>query len=393
MTPPDTIPDAAGREDDRPRLSASRLSLAAACPGSFALTHDDYPNPAAEKGTAIHAFLEGVLAEGLAEPERVRDPEARAVCGRIDPAAVLDVSGARLGGLHVEVPLAYDPATGEAQALPSGGHRDYSAAPEGAVCGTADVVAQWADGDGRGRLLVSDYKTGARAVPAAHENRQLLFLALCAKKAIGRPDDRVAAQIVHVGADGALHPSACEFTGEELDAAEEDLRAVARSVADSRAGSPRFAVGAHCRFCPALARCPAMAGAAQALLAEKDAEISDENVPALWARLQAVESAAKVVRARLTDLVAGGEGPVPLDARRQFKVVESRREKIDPRKAMPLLREAFGEAADDAASVSKTGLRRVAGSDHGRVMADLERAGAVEVTHTESLREVAAGGA
>ncbi len=88
----------------------------------------------------------------------------------------------------------------------------------------------------------------------------------------------------------------------------------------------------------------------------------------------------------------GGEGPVPLGGRKQLKVVESRREKIDPRKAMPLLREAFGEAADDAASVGKTGLRRLAGEDHGRIMADLERAGAVEVTRTESLREVAVGG-
>ena len=40
LTTPDTIPDAAHRGDHEPRLSASRLSLAAACPGSFALTHD-----------------------------------------------------------------------------------------------------------------------------------------------------------------------------------------------------------------------------------------------------------------------------------------------------------------------------------------------------------------
>lgn len=386
--------DADLRPGDEPRLSASRLALAARCPGSFSLTHDGHENPAAEKGTEIHSFLEGILVDGLAEPERVPGPEARAVCEGLDPNEVIDVCAARMGALHVEVSFAYDPRTREALVLEGGGHRDYSSAPAGAVCGTADVVALWTDPDGTGRVLVSDWKTGRAAVEAPHENRQLAFLALCAKKTLGRPEDRVAAQIAYVGADGAIHATGHEFAAGELSRAEDELGEIHAKVGASRTsarqGKESLITGAHCRFCPAFARCPAIAGAAQALLAEKDDELTPEKVPGIWATLQAVEAAAKTVRARLTDYAANSERPLPTEAGKRLKLVESRRDRIDSAKAMPLLRERYGGAADAAASVSKTGLKKLAGGDLERVMARLDETGAVETTYTESLREVAA---
>jgi hypothetical protein len=392
--------------DERPaerrpeRLTASRLALAARCPGSFALVHDDHENPAAEKGTEIHAFLEALLAEGILEPQRLVDPAARAVCEAIDPADVAEACAAGLGDLHVEVPFAYDPATGEATILAGEGHRGYYAAPEGSICGTADVVALWDEGPAEGgapsgRILVSDWKTGARAVEPPRENGQLAFLALCARKALGRPGDRVAAQIAYVESSGEIRTTGHEYSHEELERAEE-VRQIARAVEASRSaaagGGPRAArlvVGAHCRYCPAIARCPAISGAAQSLLEEKDAELTDERVPKIWETLQAVEAAAKRVRARLTDHVANApDGAVPVQGGRRLRLVESRREKIDPRGAMPVLRAAFGEGADDAVTVSKTGLKKLAGEALPGVMAELEGAGAVEVTHLESLREV-----
>lgn len=49
------------RSQALPRLTASRLALVAKCDGSFTLAHDDHENPAAEKGTAMHRFLEALL--------------------------------------------------------------------------------------------------------------------------------------------------------------------------------------------------------------------------------------------------------------------------------------------------------------------------------------------
>lgn len=59
---------------------------------------------------------------------------------------------------------------------------------------------------------------------------------------------------------------------------------------------------------------------------------------------------------------------------------------------MPLLREAYGQEADAAASVTKTGLKKLAGKDLSGVMGRLEGAGAVETSYSESLREVGGKG-
>ena len=383
------------------RLTASRLALASKCPGSFAFPHDSEASEGgpASKGTAVHAFIEALLVDGSFEPGRVEDPEARAVCEGLNPSDVLGVSGAAFGDFHVEVALAYDPVSGKAQVLGGDHHRDYSAAPSGSVCGTADVVALWdEDGDGQertGRILVTDWKSGSRAAVApARENPQLAFLALAARKALGREGDSVAAQLAFVDANGGISLSRHEFADEELAAAEEKILGILRSVEESRTGehpgAARLVTGSHCRYCPAIARCPAIAGAAQALLSEKDGEFTPNSVAAAWERLQAVEAATKKARAALSSFVASErcEGAVDLPGGSSLKIVESRREKIDPDLAMPMLRGAYGERADAAVSVSKTGLKRLAGPDLPRVMGELEHAGAVEVNHSESLREV-----
>ena len=103
--------------------------------------------------------------EGLAEPERVIGSEARAVCPDVDPGEVLEICGfSGAGAPAAEVAFAYDPKTGDGVGLVAGqaraSHRDYSRAPEGWVCGTADAVAI-----GEDRGLVADWKSGAYAVP------------------------------------------------------------------------------------------------------------------------------------------------------------------------------------------------------------------------------------
>jgi hypothetical protein len=154
-------------------------------------------------------------------------------------------------------------------------------------------VALWEEENGR-YLLVTDWKTGSRLVDPPYRNLQRAFLALSASRLFGqktgtKPDgmpEYVIAQIAYVDGSGAITVTAHEFSEEDLQSAEAKLRALAQSVEHSRGGEPRLVVGAHCRFCPAFARCPAQAGAAQALLEDKDASLSDAKVGEAWERLQ-----------------------------------------------------------------------------------------------------------
>jgi len=398
-----------------PALTASRLELAGRCPGSFALPHYARQTPEATQGTMIHEYLALLINDGLAEPECIEGEEARAVCSGIDPAAVLNACGfSGAEDVSAEVAIAYDPDTGAARRLGAASegqhHRDYTRAPEGWVCGTADVVAHAEDAGGN-RILVTDWKTGAYAVSPPESNPQLRFLALAAAKAHGART--AAAQIIYVDRYGGLAASApAEFGPEELGQIEAELRdtldgvALARSRAEQVAPNsspngfphalpdPRdLRVGAHCRMCPAFSGCPAQAGAAQALLEDRDVELTDQNVAEAWAKLQAVEAATKRVRASLMGYLAARDGEIDLENGKTLRLVESRREKIDPELAMPILRDqlGFGGQADEAVSVSKTALKRLAGSSLPEVMAALEDAGAVEVSHSESLRETGAG--
>lgn len=74
-------------------LSASRLSLAARCPGAFALPHAEHDSPQAATGTAIHAYVAAVL-DGEHEPlAEVEDAKAREVCSRLSTSALVETVG------------------------------------------------------------------------------------------------------------------------------------------------------------------------------------------------------------------------------------------------------------------------------------------------------------
>lgn len=61
-----------------PQLSASRLSLAAQCPGSFAHEHVETVSEAAERGSQVHAYIAATLSgERTVFPE---DDKAAGLC-------------------------------------------------------------------------------------------------------------------------------------------------------------------------------------------------------------------------------------------------------------------------------------------------------------------------
>ena len=366
-----------------PTLTASRLELAATCPGSQAHDHVQTTSKAAERGTAIHEYIAALLQD----EERLlpSDHESAALCRKLDQRELLDAARPNVySTLYTELPLYFCPNSGEAGVLEGAHHRDYSGAPELSIPGTADVVAVEDL-----RVTVTDWKTGGAELPHLADNHQLRFLGLAAARAFGR--DEAVIQTGRIGTDGSVDLLAYTLESEELTATEVELARIAHRVEKARLGEPVYREGSHCRHCPALPHCPAIAGAAQAILEGPPEELTDRRAAKMWERLQAVEAAAKHTRQALQEYVYAR--PVPTTEGKELKVVETRRENIDSSKAYAILREHLPEESlAQVVSVTKTSLSSGLGKDgQGDVIAAFREAGAISETYSESLREVKGG--
>lgn len=366
-----------------PRLTASRLELAEKCPGSFAHEHVATTNEAAEHGTAIHECIAALL-EGEKYP-LPPDEETTAFCRYLDARDLQDIARPNPGSsLYTEIALYLSPARGDAGVLEGNHHRDYSGAPSeaGSLVGTADVVAVE-----NGRVRVTDWKTGRGEVPDPAENYQLRFLGLAAARAFSK--DEAVVQLARIREDGSVDVRTATLDPEDLARTQRDLGRIMEGAARSREGSPVYRTGNHCRFCPALPHCPALSGAAQAILEGPPEELTPRRAAELWAHLQAVEAAAKRTREALTQYAYAR--PVPTAAGRALKVVETRRPYIDASKAFAVLRRYLpdDDLMAEAVSITKTSLSAALGKEAQKeVLAAFEEAGAVIESHSESLREV-----
>lgn len=367
------------------QLTASRIELASKCPGSQAHEHVQTTNDAAERGTAIHDYIATLLSRG--EAPLPRNTDARSVCERLDEEEI-HRTAAPTGGIayRVEPGLYLSPTSGEAGILPGSYHRDYSDAPEGSIPGTADVIALEDD-----RVKVTDWKTGNREVPDPARNYQLRFLGLAAARAFGRGEATV--QIAAIREDGSIDLRYAELGSDELDEIATDLARIASRVQQAREGNPVYKTGSHCRYCPALPHCPAVAGAAQAILEGPPEELTDRRAGEMWNKLQAVEAAAKKTREALQEHVYAR--PIPTTDGKQLTVLETRRENIHSPTAFAILQEHLpDEALAQLVSITKTslsgGLEKDAAND---AMAAFREAGAISETYSESLREVRSDGA
>lgn len=363
-----------------PQLSARRIELAAICSGAFAHEHVETTNEAAERGSAVHDYI-ALLLDGE-KPTLPKDEKAAALCAMLDTHELSRVARPTLQStLYTEQALYLLPASGEAATLDGAYHRDYSGAPEGALAGTADVIAVEDDS-----VTVTDWKTGRSEVPHPAENYQLRFLGLAAAKSFGK--DRANVTLCYIRDDGSLQARSHGMETEELNEAEGELRRIAESVEAARNGEPVYKPGSVCRYCPAIASCPAIAGAAQAILEGPAEELTPAKAAESWNQLQAVEAAAKRVRESLQQYVYAR--PIPTTEGKQLKVVETRRENIDSSKAFAILRDRLpDEALSEAVSVTKTSLSGALSKEvQKQLIAEFKEAGAVEESYSESLREV-----
>lgn len=162
---------------------------------------------------------------------------------------------------------------------------------EGAF-GTADVIAVTSDGN---ELHMADYKFGGGVRVEALHNSQLKFYLACLRRFMGIRPKIITAQIVQPRLNNY---GVMETTNDELDAFEVELR----HAVQFRDDKP-LATGAHCRWCAALATCPAHVEQAREVTAHQ--ELS-KSLPELLILADKLEAWIGGVRQQAKDTLAAG---------------------------------------------------------------------------------------
>jgi PD-(D/E)XK nuclease superfamily protein len=384
-----------------PILTASAFARTLACTASAVLPRVRTPaSDAAERGTALHLYLQRALEVG---PEAALEevPAAyREECEGLEPLALLGP-----GDWRAEVALAFDPRTGVARHLganrPS---RSYEDVLPGEVAGTVDALCVTEDA-----VLLADWKSGrAEHVEPAARNAQLRFYALLAASYYGKATAHV--QLVHLPEGGRPFVDTAVLDALDLDAAEDELARTVAAVEEARAAyrergvMPDATLGDHCRHCPAWASCPARGALIRSAVAapetvakELSTPLTPEMVALAYVKIRAVRAALGHYEAAINAYAS--QVPVPLGGGLVLGLVESEREELDGAAVRRLVAERFGqEAADEAVewSASKKALKDAlrAHAPRGQlaalerqVLEELRAAGAVTRRATSAVRE------
>lgn len=246
----------------------------------------DSTSVAADRGNRFHAAI-AVYIETHAAPLVVEE----------DIAALVDVARAWVdshGGpadFGAEVPFAWDPATDQAKQL-TGKDRDYSDAPKGWLCMTADLVRV----DCSAKTgYVGDWKTG----DGSNATPQLRTLAVAVARTFGL--EVVHVEALEVRADGVR--TVCAETLDSF-ALAAHAGAMAEAIAAIPSAEPN--PGRHCGdlYCPARATCPAVTAIVaevvppEALVRHKwsIAIASPDHAAWMYDQAKALEAAAKQVK-------------------------------------------------------------------------------------------------
>jgi RecB family exonuclease len=383
-------------------LTASALQRYDVCPGSAVLPRADSVSEAAHKGHVIHAFLEAVPQVGRDAALAAVPLEYRAAC------EVIELDELPLDALRFaqEVTLAYDVVTGRAREIGRGLTREqaYADLQPTEIGGTADVVGLSADGR---TVVVLDYKTGYTKLAEAERNWQLRFLSLASTRAYGAISARVGLIYVHDDEEPDYHPATLDPF--DVDAAALDLRRLYDRVEFSaravEAGElPLLTKGAHCRYCPCLAFCPAQTTTLRLLAQDPNPAdfrrpVTNDDAARAWIAAKALHAALDEVNRNLSAYaIAHG---IRLPNGNTVGLVETTREKVDGEVVRHVLAERFGtEVAEQACRFTsskkaiKDALRPVAKSAGSKlaplereVLAAVDAAGGISVTTSTKLCE------
>ena len=248
--------------------SASKIGLAMACTGPFHPRAFPWPkeprSQAATNGDEVHNTAENHSADNAPADYK----QARTAHDVVRVAVDEFTAGAEQ--VIKEIPIAFNPTTGEARLLEKPKHkRDYSKVRPGELVGTPDLIVIRA-----GEITIYDHKTGAAHRKGhASQSWQLRMLAVAARKLFRV--DFVSVALNHVG-DGDYHAHPVEFGPWDLD---DYARALAYMVqrieamwADPTAPI-EYVSGPHCydMYCPIRSKCPKLTAALS--LVESNAKV------------------------------------------------------------------------------------------------------------------------
>lgn len=323
--------------------SASGLERAFACPASMVLPAVHRTSEYAERGTALHSFVHAVLRGVPRAQALVAVPaEWREAAAEIDVMRV----GGDLREPRTEEAFGFNVETGEARAFGKIDHRAYPDLGEGWVFGTEDFGGVRIDGV----PVTGDTKTGYLEVTPAKRNPQVKFHALVRMTLDGALT--VDGRIVHKREGRKAYVDQTEFSSFDLDAFADDLAELRKRIHAARAivargETPAVTAGDHCRYCPAVAACPANIALARTVVAPEQldaasvkrhlATLTPEQLGAAWQKAEALADAAKLVKDGLKTIVKSGVNlPTTPGRRVSLKVVRSMR--FDQDAAIELLR-------------------------------------------------------
>ncbi|MFN7131946.1 MAG: DUF2800 domain-containing protein, partial [Myxococcales bacterium] len=347
----------------------------------------------------IHQYLADVVELGE-EKALERVPEKyRAAC------ECNDLERLPVGASYApEVAFAFDVFSGKGRELGRNLGRDYSGITESEVPGTADVVALvGADG-----VLILDYKTGYMPVPKAAVNWQLRHNALAACRAYGRRWATVG--LIYVHDDEEPRYDQAELDELDICAIEQELRELVGSVEEARAllsdqgVVPDAVMGAHCRFCPAFAYCPAqtqlireIAAAPEKAGLDPNEALTPEQAATAWDRIAAIEAVLKTAKESVKEFAK--LKPIQLANGNLLGEVEESREKVVPDHVKAVLTELHGPDVASKAFELKTSkaaieraLKPVAGKGQlaglkRTVLAALEQRGGILLSKFRTVKE------
>lgn len=425
------------------RITGSKVHRVWKCPASAVLPQgyvSSDPSPAAQRGTAIHAFLEqvGKVGRGAAL--------ANAPADVVPLLEALDLENLPVG-LAAEVSFAWNWQTGAVRELgrnlprrPDGGV-DYDG-PRG-ILPTGDGVAgvDWScevpltidvmgvafatvprEGAYGTRGYVGDYKSGHTKYPAPDMFGQTMLAALCVSKVYGCDD--VVVELLHIHDNGGHHAVRRTVNEWDLGAFEAELQRAMMIANASSAAEPHVGIlidpveGPWCDHCPAFRSCPAKLALVRAIpeqlvqlgvrpdpesgsLTLTPGALTIRNAAAAWEAIERIEDV--LARAKEEICSIGAFEEIQLSDGRVIGRLVTERRGLNGKVAAELLRERYGAAAAEyiEESVTLDALRRAVAKHrlegekietkagdgvYDRALQEVERRGGLEVKVTDAVR-------
>ena len=331
--------------------TASSLERCNECPTSCAIPiRVSSTDDAAKRGSALHGFVEAVVAGHHAWTEAIAivPAEWRETASRLDWDALLD--GYDRTTLQMESAYAIDAATGKVRLLGRSLDRHYPATAATEIVGTSDIDGMGLDGV----PTCSDLKTG-QLTTWCKENWQMRFHAYVQHKLHNAAE--VRARLTYVREDGSIFHDehlfeACDFA-DFLDDLRNVIARIEAAANDVHRGVVKVSEGSHCAYCPAYQSCPAKTAMLRQLVPDLEgidaaiATLTVEQAAIVWEKFKNLEPLVKRLSSALKEYAR--THVVTLSNGQVLTEIEKGRTSINGERALALARE-LGARDEDLAS-------------------------------------------